>query len=339
MRALLVTKHGSVNDLEFTDSYPAPTAGPGDVVLRVRATSLNRHDLFTLRGMPGITLDLPVVPGLDVAGEIVQLGDDVSGWSVGDRAVVFPLDDRFGLVGETRDGGLAEFIAIPATQLIAIPSAVTFAQAAALPVAYGTAQRMIVDKGTVAAGDTVLVLGASGGVGTAAVVLAKSLGARVAAAVGSEEKRQALLAAGADWAVNTSEEDVFSWARKTFGKPSRTSESTGVDVVVNFTGGSTWNPTLRIVRRGGRILVCGATDGFDPQEDLRYVWTFELQIIGSNGFTRDGVESLLAQVAGGNLAPVIHSVSGLESARGAFADLDERRIIGKVVVTQDGETR
>lgn len=332
MQAVLIEKHGGLEGLAFRDDVPRPQMAPGEVLLRVGATSLNYHDLFTLRGMPGITLPLPVVPGLDVAGEVVEAGPSVEGWQAGDRALVFPLSDDFELVGETRDGGLAEFIAVPASQLIRLPDEVSYSSAAALPVAYGTAYRMIVEKQTIHAGDRVLVLGASGGVGTAAVLLAKTLGAEVIAAVGSEEKARALQDLGADHVVNYKSEDVFAWVRQKFGKPSRSSTEGGVDVVVNFTGGDTWRPTLKVVRLGGRILVCGATAGFDPVEDLRYIWSFELQIIGSNGFTKEGIERLVELVAAGRLEPVVSEVHGLEGAIDALAALEARQVLGKFVI-------
>ncbi|MGO1561379.1 Alcohol dehydrogenase [Actinomycetales bacterium JB111] len=337
MRALLITEHGGLDKLALVENHPVPTPGPGEALVRVRATSLNYHDLFTLRGMPGITVPLPIVPGLDVAGEVVEVADDVAGWSAGDHVLVYPLDEDLGLVGETRDGGLAEYLTIPAEQLIALPDGVSFADAAALPVAYGTAYRMIVEKGTISAGENVLVLGASGGVGTAAVTLAKGLGAHVVAAVGSEQKREALLAAGADWAVNYREDDVYAWARETFGKPSRKDPGPGLDVIVNFTGGDTWRPSLRSLGLGGRILVCGATAGYDPVEDLRYIWSFEQQVIGSNGFTRDGVEALLGLVGSGSLTPPVTLVDGLDGAADAFARLEGRDFVGKIVITQGGE--
>jgi alcohol dehydrogenase len=336
MRAAVLREHGDVEGVSVEEEYPRPEPAAGEVVVKVRATSLNFHDIFTVNGMPGITIPLPVIPGLDVVGDVEALGEGVTGWSVGDRVVVNPMLGP-DLMGETRDGGLAQYATAEAERLIALPDNVTYEQAAALPVAYGTAHRMIVDKQTIKAGDKVLVLGASGGVGTAAVTLAKGLGAHVVAAVGSEDKRQALLDAGADWAVNYREDDVYAWARETFGKPSRKDPGTGLDVIVNFTGGDTWRPSLRSLGLGGRILVCGATAGYDPVEDLRYIWSFEQQVIGSNGFTRDGVEALLGLVESGSLTPPVTLVDGLDGAADALARLEGRDFVGKIVITQGGE--
>ncbi|MGC5626952.1 zinc-binding dehydrogenase [Georgenia sp. Z1344] len=332
MRAVVLHEHGEIDGLTLEENHPRPQATPGFAVVKVRATSLNYHDIFTVKGMPGITVPMPIVPGLDVVGEVSELGEGVTGWNVGDRVLVNPLRETGELMGEMVDGGLAQYALVAAEQLIAIPDAVTFEQAAALPVAYGTAHRMVVGKGKVSAGDRVLVLGASGGVGTAAVLLAKQLGAWVVAAVGSEEKAQRMRELGADDVINYKEQDFYAWTKEHLGKPNRFTSDTGFDVIVNFTGGDTWKPTLKSTALGGRILVCGATAGFDPVEDLRYIWTFELQIIGSNGFGREDFVALLDDVAAGKLAPVVDEVLPLDRAAEGLAKVRDRGVVGKVVV-------
>src|SRR6202040_2592685 len=181
MRALVLRKHGGLDELALASDYPVPVADAGHVVIRVRASSFNYHDVFTVRGMPGIKVPLPVVIGLDMAGEIAQVGAGVAGWSVGDRGLVNPLNRKKGLMGEMLDGGMAEYCLVAADQLVAMPAGVTFEEAAALPVAYGTAHRMLITHETVKAGERVLILGASGGVGTGCVILAKLLGVHVIA--------------------------------------------------------------------------------------------------------------------------------------------------------------
>ncbi len=332
MRAVTIPEHGNVEALRVVEDHPRPTATEGHVVVKVRASSLNYHDIFTLRGMPGITIPMPVVPGLDIAGEVDEVGAGVEGWEIGDRVLVHPINSEGKLMGEVVDGGLAQYSLVEAGQLIRLPDAVSFTEAAALPVAYGTAHRMIVDKQTIKAGDKVLVLGASGGVGTASVLLAKRLGAYVVAAAGSDEKGRQLLELGADEFINYREQDFYAWTKEHLGKPSRTSYEGGFDVIVNNTGGDTWHPTLRSTKRGGSILVCGATAGFDPTEDLRYIWSFELRIIGSNGFDTPDFESLLRYVEEGDFHPVIDSVVGLDDAVDAFRRLEGRQVFGKIVV-------
>src|SRR5262249_830264 len=271
--------------------YPLPQATEGHVVIRVRASSFNYHDVFTMRGMPGIKVPLPVVIGLDMAGEIAEVGAGVTGWKAGDRVLVNPVNKKKGLMGEMLDGGMAEYSLVAADQLVAMPAGVTFEEAASLPVAYGTAHRMLITHKTVKAGDKVLVLGASGGVGTGSVIISKMLGAPVIACSSTEEKLRRLKDLGADEGINYQEGEFSKWIKERQGKAQRRSYEGGVDVVINFTGGDTWQPSLRCVKRGGKILVCGATAGFDPKEDLRYIWSFELQIIGSNSFYDDNLRA------------------------------------------------
>src|SRR6266498_436895 len=192
MRALVLRRHGGLEHLDVVDHYPAPRASEGHVVIRVRASSFNYHDVFTVRGMPGIKVPLPVVPGLDMAGEIAEVGPGVPKWKAGDRVLVNPLNKKKGLMGEMLDGGMAEYCLVAADQLVAMPQGVSFEDAASLPVAYGTAHRMLITHATVKPGDRVLVLGASGGVGTGCVILAKYLGAEVIACTSSPEKMQKL---------------------------------------------------------------------------------------------------------------------------------------------------
>jgi alcohol dehydrogenase len=333
MKALVLQKHGELDELQLAPDHPTPIADTGHVVIRVRASSFNYHDVFTVRGMPGIKVPLPVVIGLDMAGEIVEIGSGVASWKKGDRVLVNPLNKQKGLMGEMLDGGMAEYCRVSADQLIAMPSAVSFEQAAALPVAYGTAHRMLITHATVKAGDHVLILGASGGVGTGCVILAKHLGAHVIACTSSAAKMQKLKEIGADEVLNVNEVDFSRWAVEKYGKPQRRSYEGGVDVVINFTGGDTWHPSLRCLKRGGRLLVCGATAGYDPKEDLRYIWSFELKIIGSNSFYDEDLRALMGLIEQGKLRPVIDKVLPLAQAREGLRMIAEREVIGKVVVT------
>jgi NADPH:quinone reductase-like Zn-dependent oxidoreductase len=332
MKALVLRKHGSLDELEVVNNHPVPAPVAGHVVIRVRASSFNYHDVFTVRGMPGIKVPLPVVVGLDMAGEIAETGPGVTPWKVGDRVLVNPLNKKKGLMGEMLDGGMAEYCLVAADQLVAMPAGVSFEAAAALPVAYGTAHRMLITHNTVKKGDRVVILGASGGVGTGCVILAKHLGAHVIACTSSAEKMQKLSALGADEVINVTETDFSKWAVEKYGKPQRRSYDGGVDVVINFTGGDTWHPSLRCLKRGGKLLVCGATAGYDPKEDLRYIWSFELNVIGSNSFYDDDLQALMKLIADGKMQPVIDKVLPLEEAREGLRLIQDREVIGKVVV-------
>ncbi|MSP89108.1 MAG: SDR family NAD(P)-dependent oxidoreductase [Alphaproteobacteria bacterium] len=339
MRAVVLYEHGDLDKLVFEPNYPDPKPGPGDVVLRMRACSLNYHDVFTRKGMPGIRLNFPLVVGIDLAGDIVEIGSEVEGWKIGDRVVIDPINRvEGGLTGETSDGGFAEFVRVRAHQLIRLDPAVSYAAAAALPTAYGTAYRMMIRRGKIAAGEKVLILGASGGVGTCCVQLAKQAGATVIACASSEEKMERLRQLGADHVINYVTEDFVKACQARYGKArvghakGRGAEAGGVDVVVNFTGGDTWARSLRTIRRDGRMLTCGATAGYDPPTDIRYIWTFELNIVGSNGWSKDDIEALLAMIKAGTMTPVIDKTFKIEEAREAMRRLDDRTVFGKVIV-------
>src|SRR5215468_10422614 len=212
MKALLLRKHGGLEELQVVADYPMPRADAGHVVVHVRASSFNYHDVFTVRGMPGIKVPLPVVIGLDMAGEIAEVGPGVTPWKAGDRVLVNPLNKKKGLMGEMLDGGMAEYCLVAADQLVAMPDGVSYAEAASLPVAYGTAHRMLITHNTVKQGERVLILGASGGVGTGCIILAKLLGAEVIACTSSATKVQELREFGADEVINVNEVDFSKWA-------------------------------------------------------------------------------------------------------------------------------
>jgi alcohol dehydrogenase len=329
--------HGGNEQLRFETDFPNPTLGEGDVLVRIRATSINYHDIFTRRGMPGITHQFPWIMGMDFAGDIAEIGPGVpDGWQVGERVLV----NLFGTVndGNKRDnghGGLAELFRARWHQLIRLPDNVSYAEAASLPVAYGTAARMVRTIGKVSAGEKVYILGASGGVGVCALQLAKLAGAEVIAGGSTDEKGERLLALGADHYVNYAKEGVAEGIFTRFGKPgarNRQSEA-GVDVVINYTGGDTWVPSIRTLKRGGRLLTCGATAGFDPAEDIRHIWTFERQILGSNGWKLEDLHYLFDLLAQGKLKVLIDKELPLEQTAEALRIVEDREVFGKVVVT------
>jgi len=332
MRAVVLREHGGLDKLEYVQDFPDPVVCDGHVVIRVGATSFNYHDVFTVRGMPGIKVPMPMIIGLDIAGEIIEVGNGVTGWKKGDRVLVNPLNRQKGLMGEMMHGGLAEKCLVAEHQLIRMPEGVSFAQAASLPVAYGTAHRMIITHNTIKAGDKVVVLGASGGVGTGCVLLAKMLGAEVVACASSEDKIQRLKDLGADHVINYKTTDFSKWVIEKYGKPQRRSHEGGADVVINFTGGDTWAPTLKCVKRGGSILVCGATAGYDPKEDLRYIWSFELKVIGSNSFYDENLKALMELIQTGKMKPVIDEVLPLERAMDGLRLIENREVFGKVII-------
>jgi alcohol dehydrogenase len=335
MRAIVLREHGGLDKLMFEPAYPDPLCGPGDALVRTRACALNYHDVFTRRGMPGIKLRLPLIVGNDAAGEVVQVGEEVTEFRPCDRVLVDPVKRvGHGFLGETMDGGLAELVCVPAHMLIALDDGIDFATAAALPVAYGTAHRMMYQRGRVQPGETVLILGASGGVGTGCVQLAKRAGATVVVCASSDEKLARLKDCGADIGINYATQDWVAECRKRFGRATtRGATSGGLDMVVNFTGGDSWTRGLRVLRRDGRMVTCGATAGFDPKEDIRYIWTFELNIVGSNGWSRSDILALLAMVKAGSLHPMLHGTRySLAQGREAMRQIEDRLAFGKVIV-------
>jgi len=338
LKAVYFEGHGELDVLRYGD-FPDPEVGPGQVRVAVAACSLNYLDIFSRRGMPGITVPLPSITGGDCAGRVVELGPGVQGWREGDRVLVDPVHHdtktgRFTMMGENCRGAFAEFCVVHHSQLIRLPDDVSDRDAACLPVAYGTSYRMLVTRADVQPGQSVLILGASGGVGTSSLLIAKLRGAYVVAAAGTDAKCEALRKLGADETINYSEVDFAAYAKERTGG---LFAGGGYDVVINFTGGDTWVPSLRCVKMGGKLLTCGATAGFDPPTDIRYIWTGELNVMGSNGWSRADLESLIERVREGALHPVIDRVMPLSEGIEACRLLEERRFFGKIVVVPDVE--
>lgn len=323
MKAAVIEAQGGLENLVYRD-WPDPRPGPGEVLVRIRGCGLNHLDIFVRRGMPGFPVPMPFISGGDMAGEIASLGEGVTGWRVGDRVALHPVT-REGMMGEEVPGGMAEYVRVPIENLVAIPDHLDFVTAAAVPIAYGTSVHMLFDIGKVTRDDLVLVLGASGGVGMACVQLCKMIGARVIAAAGSDEKCEKLEALGADATINYRAEDFSRAAWKLSGKE-------GVDVVVNYTGGETWTPSLRAMKPRGRLLTCGATAGFTAETDLRFLWVRELQLLGANGYSKENVATGLRYVGEGRFKPVVSHVLPLAEAREAERLMEAREFFGKIVL-------
>jgi alcohol dehydrogenase len=323
MKAAVIEKQGGLENLVYRD-WPDPVPREGEVLLRVRACGLNHLDIFVRRGMPGFPVAVPFISGGDIAGEIAAVGPRANGWSVGDRVALHPVTHE-GMMGEEIPGGMAEYVRVPTENLIRLAAGLDFATAAAVPIAYGTAIRMLFGIGKIQSSDLVLVLGASGGVGIACVQIAKMLGARVIAAAGSEEKCKKLRETGADYTIDYSKQDFSREAWTLSGK-------TGVDVVVNYTGGDTWIPSLRTLKRRGKLLTCGATAGFDTRNDMRFIWVRELQILGSNGYSKQDIATALDYAAAGRVKPVISHRLPLSEAREAERLMEDRKFFGKIVL-------
>lgn len=335
MKAVLYDRHGTVDQLYLAD-VPTPEPAPGEALIRIRACALNGFDPMMLAGTTGLRIPFPMTPCGDAGGEVAGFGPgtDQAGWQVGDRVMIDPIIEGRGMLGEKAPGAAAEYLAVPLGSLVPIPDGVSFEHAAALPVAYGTSLRMVEDRARVQAGETVLILGATGGVGTCCVQLCKRLDARVIATGGSSGKLDRLRAIGADHVLPSRSNELVRLVREITGRPRyHDPESGGVDVVINYIGGATWAASLKVLRFQGRMVTCGATAGYDPSTDIRYIWSFEQTIIGSDGWSRAGLVRLLAMVAEGELEPVIHAVRPIEDVRTAMGELMRRKVFGKSILT------
>lgn len=327
MQAAVIREHGGPDHL-VVEAIERPEPGAGEALVRVAACALNHLDIFVRRGMPGLPVPLPHIGGGDIAGWVEALGANAAGIKIGAPVLVDPVIQGDGMLGETRRGGLAEYVTVPVTNLLPIPDESRMPEFASLPVAYGTARRMILTRAKLTAGETLVVVGASGGVGVGCVQLGKAAGARVIACTSSEAKAARLRELGADETVVAPDGQ--------FGKQVWTlTGRVGADVVVDYSGKDTWPQSLRSVRKGGRLVCCGATSGHEAVTDLRYLWVREIDIRGSDGWSREDLIELVRLVDSGRLRPVIHAVLPLSRVRDAVEELEARRAFGKVVVVPD----
>jgi NADPH:quinone reductase-like Zn-dependent oxidoreductase len=342
MRALVMHEHGGPGVLRLEAEWPRPEPAPGEILVRVKACALNYLDIFVREGMPGEPTPLPHITGGDVAGVVEAVGPNVTHPRVGARVVLdpawgcgrceycrtgdAPLCLRPHMLGEMDPGGLAEFVTCPAAQAITIPDGYGFDEAACLPVAFGTAWRMVVTKGRVAPGDTVVVLGAAGGVGLAALQIARLAGARVIAIASSDAKLTRLRALGAHEIVNyATDSDWDVTVRRLTGKR-------GADVIIETVGASTWERSIRALGKRGRLVTSGATSGPVGATDIRYLFRREHAILGANGWTHDELDRLCALAFAGTITPVIDRRLPLErTAEGEIA-MARREVFGKVIV-------
>ena len=315
MKAIRIHEDGGPEVLRYEDA-PDPTPAEGEVLVRLRAAALNRIDLWIRSGQPSVPK--PRILGSDGAGERLDTGE---------RVVINPgLDDGRLIVGEHSDGTDAELIAVPADYVVAIPDELTFEEAAAFPLVFETAYRMLVTKAQLRAGEWVLVWGIGGGVATASLAIAKALGARVLATSSSDAKLERARGLGADAVVNHASGDVAAAVRDATG-------GDGVDVVVEHVGEATWKTSLSVVRPGGRVVVCGATSGPNPPAQLHRVWWKQLTIYGSTMGTREDFEAAYELVKSGRAKPVVDSVLPLAEARAAHERMEAGKQFGKIVLT------
>ncbi len=346
MRAALFRRHGGPEVMEVGE-VPTPTPGPGEVQIQVTAVALNHIDLWLRQGLPALKVALPHVAGGDVCGVVSAVGLGVAprdGCALGDRVLVNPgiscgrcvacLDGRdnfcpdYRMIGEQTWGGEAEYLVVPAQNLVPAPRAripLGDAQLAALPTVFMTAWQMLVDRAAIRQGETVLVLAAGSGVGTAAIQIAKLYGARVIATASTDAKLAAARALGADETINHATGDLVAEVKRLTGRR-------GVDIVVEHVGAATFPKSVVACAKGGRIVTCGATAGFEPVLNLRHVFWRQLSILGSTMASKARLFEILDLVAAGRLKPVVHAVMPLEEIAAAHQLLESRNTFGKLVL-------
>ena len=321
------------------EEVPDPKPRADQVLIRVRACAMNHLDLWVRKGLPGVKL--PHILGSDVAGEIVQVGEYLTGYQPGQRVLVAPMHfcnhcdqcvagrqnlcREFTVLGNGVDGGDCELIAVPSASVIPIPDGLDFSEAASVPLVFLTAFHMLTGRASIRPGHTVLVLGANSGVGVAAIQIAKLFQASVIATAGDERKMEKARALGADYVINHYQQKIGDEARSITDKA-------GVDIVIEHVGSATWNESMKALKPGGTLVTCGATTGPDVKVDLRFLFSRQLNLLGSYMGTMGELHEVLKHVFSGKLKPVVDRTFPLQEVRAAHQYLEKSQMFGKVVL-------
>ncbi|MFC4447626.1 zinc-binding dehydrogenase [Halorussus aquaticus] len=345
MKAVQFSEHGDRDVIEY-DEFPDPTPDRDEVLVDVKAGALNHLDVWTRKGLPGLDLDMPHVPGSDAAGVVLEVGEDVTRFEPGDRVAVsagvycgkcefcrdgeYSLCVNYHIIGEHVRGVHGERAAVPEDNLVEVPTGVEWETAAAAPLVFQTAWRMLLNRGDLDAGEKVLVLGASGGVGHAAVQIADYAGAEVYATASSDEKLSYAEEVGADYTINYDANDFAAEIRELTGKR-------GVDMVVDHVGAATYPDSIKSLAKGGRVVTCGATTGPNPGASLNRIFWNQLSVIGSTMANPGEVDDVLELVWDGTFEPRIRETLPMSETASAHELLEEREGFGKVVVVPDSE--
>ncbi|MGQ4555254.1 zinc-binding dehydrogenase [Halobellus sp. GM3] len=358
MKAVQLSSHGDRDVIEYGE-FPDPEIGRNEVLVDVKAAALNHLDVWTRRGLPGLDLRFPHVPGSDMAGVVEEVGEDVTRVQPGDRVAVFAalsgeaaaeitgdaadagdaefprrddltLSPGFAIIGENTPGVHAEYAAVPASNLVPVPDHVDWEVAGSAGLVFGTAWRMLVHRAEVKPGEHVLVHGASGGVGHAAVQIADYAGCEVYATASSSEKLDYAVECGADHGINYEEADFAA-------EIDELTDGRGVDVVVDHIGDATYAGSLKSLRKGGRLVTCGATTGPNPDADLKRIFWKQLSVIGSTMATMGQAEEVLDLVWQGVFEPRVRATLPMSQMARAHEMIENREGFGKVVVIPDSE--
>lgn len=340
MKAIVFEKHGGPEVLKYTDA-PDPKITATQVLVRVKGCALNHLDLWVRRGLPGIAIPLPHIPGSDISGEVVGVGDLCKSVKVGDKVLLAPgvtcgqckeclsgddhLCRSYTNFGYLIDGGCAELVAAPEVNCIPIPGGLSFEEAAAVPLVFLTAWHMLVTRAAVQPGEDVLVLGAGSGVGSAAIQIAKFLGARVIATAGDEAKLAKARELGADEVINHYKQDLQAEIKRLTGKR-------GVDVAFEHVGSATWDASFMSLAKNGRLVTCGATTGYDVKIDIRYLFSKHLSLLGSYMGSKAELHMVVKLIGQGRFRAVIDRVMPLAECAHAHELLEKREQFGKIVL-------
>jgi NADPH:quinone reductase-like Zn-dependent oxidoreductase len=338
MKAVRIHQFGGPEVLSY-EEVADPQPREDQVLVRVRACAMNHLDIWVRKGLPGV--GLPHILGSDIAGEVVSAGEYVSGFTVGQRVLLAPMhfcgrcpacaDGRqnqcreFTVLGNAVDGGNCELIAAPAANVIPIPDQLSFDQAASVPLVFLTAWHMLVGRAAVRPGQTVLVLGASSGVGIAAIQIAKLFHARVIATAGDERKMQKGRELGADFVINHYQQKISQEVR-------RITAGEGVDIVIEHVGAATWEESLKSMKAGATLVTCGATSGPEAKFDLRFLFARHLAFLGSYMGTLGELHEVLGHVFAGRLKPVVDRTFALQEVRAAHEYMEKSQMFGKIVL-------
>ena len=339
MKAVRIHQFGGPEVLTYED-VPDPRPRNDQVLVRVKACSLNHLDVWVRKGLPGVKL--PHILGSDIAGEVVEVGEYVGDFKLNQRVLVAPMHfcghcakclagmqnhcREFTVLGNAVDGGNCELIAVPAANVIPIPDTLDFIQAASVPLVFVTAWHMLVGLAAVRPGQTVLVLGASSGVGIAAIQIARLFHCRVITTAGDEAKLEKGRALGADFGINHYKQKISEEVRKITNKE-------GVDIVVEHVGAATWDESVRSLKSGGKLVTCGATTGPNVSLDLRHLFARQLSLLGSYMGTMSELQEVLNHVFAGRLKPVVDRTFPLIETRAAHEYLEKSQMFGKVVLS------
>jgi len=338
MKAVRIHQFGGPEVLMY-ENIPDPQLRKDQVLVRVKACSLNHLDLWVRKGLPGVKL--PHILGSDVAGEVAEAGEYISGFASGQRVLLAPMHfcgdcakclaglqnqcREFTVLGNGVDGGNCELIAVPAANVIPFPDSLDFNEAASVPLVFVTAWHMLVGLAEIRPGQTVLVLGASSGVGTAAIRIAKMFHCRVITTAGSDAKLEKAKALGADFVIDHYKQKISEEVRKITSKE-------GVDIVVEHVGAATWDESMKCLKSAGTLVTCGATTGPNVAVDLRHLFARRLRLLGSYMGTMGELHEVLGHVFAGRLKPVVDRAFPLSEIRAAHEYLEKSQMFGKVIV-------